>query len=82
MTHPLLSESASFTWGFGDKFFVEAPSGNYVWSDPDYDGDNTIRPFAGTYEQWRLSEGIPFGRDKGYHVVGHYCGPDVKVESW
>ena len=70
-----LNTIASFTWGFGNKFFLETREGNFVWSDPDYPGgDNTIVKFNGTYKGWCKSQGIPFGRDKGQHRIQDYCG--------
>ncbi len=78
-----------FCWAF-DKYFLlslvdhNRPEYNnyqyhYVWSDPDYPGgDNTIRPFFGTYRDWCKVVGIPYGRSKGHHIVEKYCGPDVK----
>lgn len=60
-----------FTWDFGQNFFIETSEGNFVWSDPAYNGDNTIRPYNGTVEDYF---GNSFGRDKGKHYIGKYCG--------
>ena len=65
----------SFTWDFGQRFFIETSEGNFVWSDPSYGGDNTIKPFAGSYDEWI---GDSFGRDKGQHVIRDYVGGDTK----
>lgn len=67
-----------FTWDFGQRFHIETVDGNYEWSDPDYNGDNTIRP-APPYPQWLDKQNIEFGRDKGRHTIRDYCGPDVKI---
>ncbi len=75
-----LNTIASFTWSFNHSFFVETNEGNFVWSDPEYGGDNTIRKFNGDYKKWCKKEKIPFGRDKGMHTIGEYCGHDVKFE--
>jgi len=72
---------ADFVWSFHDKFFLETQEGNFVWSDRDYGGDNTIWPFKGGIKQWCKTEGIPFGRCKGRHTIKHYCGPDVIILS-
>jgi hypothetical protein len=65
----------SFTWNFCTTFFIEAgDAGNLVWSDPEYGGTGEIRPFHGTYQQWIKTENIPFGRDKGTHIINDYCG--------
>jgi hypothetical protein len=67
-----------FTWNYGNRFFIETAEGNFVWSDPDYPGgNNTILPFQGDYEKWCRVENIPYGRDKGYHKIGDYCGKYV-----
>ncbi len=73
-----LTDLAKWTWGYGTVFFLETAKGNFVWSDPSYGGDNTIRPFKGTYDQWRKSEDIPYGRDKGKGFIKDRCGSDVK----
>jgi hypothetical protein len=48
----------------------------YVWSDPDYGGDNTIQPYMENPYNF-TSEGF-CGRDKGVHNILSYCGPNVK----
>jgi len=58
-------------------FFLQTDEGNFVWSDPEYNGDNTIVSFDGTYKDWCRKEEIPFGRDKGRHTIENYCGSDV-----
>ena len=68
----LLKELAEFTWDFGSKFFVETKYGNFVWSDPDYNGDNTMTEFPG--EVWEFFGPDGFGRAKGTHLVSRYCG--------
>jgi hypothetical protein len=70
---------AEFTWSFGMLFLLETPNGNYEWDDPDYGGDNTIKPYHGTYENWIEENHIPFGRSKGEHVILDYCGPEVRI---
>lgn len=60
-----------FLWDFGTNFLIETDSGNFIWSDPDYGGDNTIRQFSGVIKDFLGS--APFGRDKGSHIIGDYC---------
>jgi len=55
-----------FTWDFGQNFFIETEFGNFVWSDPSYDGDNTIIRFNGSV----------YGRNKGEYMIGDFCGKD------
>lgn len=71
----LKSDVAEFTWDFGNQFLLETSKGNYVWSDPDYGGDNTIRPLKGTVKDFLQ----PFGRCKGKHFIDDYCGSEVKI---
>ena len=63
-----------FTWLFGDEFFIETSEGNFIWRNPSYQGDGSIREYKGTYEKYRKECGVPFGRDKGKHLIGEYCG--------
>jgi len=76
-----LNTIGEFTWSFSDKFFIETDVGNFVWSDPDYQGDNTIVLFRGSYKDWCREIGIPFGRDKGKHTIEGYCGKDVIIRG-
>jgi len=71
--------TADFTWDFGQTFFLETSEGNYLWSDPDYGGDNHIRKYDGSYNDW-----LPpplYGRSKGSHAIKDYCGEDVIIEE-
>lgn len=72
-----LETVAEFTWDFGQEFFLQTEYGNYIWSDPRYKGNNTIRPTELSYEEW-IGKGN-FGRSKGKHLIGLYCGQDVKI---
>jgi len=68
-----------FTWDFGQCFFIETEVGNFVWSDPDYNGDNSIKPFRGTVQDYF---GKGYGRCKGEHIVSCYCGEDFIFEVY
>ncbi len=72
-----LDTIAEFTWDFGSRFLLETPEGTYVWSDPEYGGDNTIRPL--TKEEVENFFGDFWGRSKGSHKVRDYCGDNVKI---
>lgn len=73
----LINLVGHFTFSFHYRFFIETNKGNFEWHDPNYPGgDNTIRPFNGTYKEWCQKINIPFGRDKGQHFVKDYCGTD------
>ena len=73
----LLNCVGEFSWAWNYKFFIETQYGNYVWYDPDYNGDNTIRRFNGGLEKFTKEEQVGFVRDKGRHVLKDYIGTDV-----
>lgn len=72
------------TFNFGGLFLLE-PIGQkgrfenrefWVWSDPEYGGDNTITKYTGNPLHFTMKNFC--GRSKGTHSVRGYCGPDVK----
>lgn len=71
-----LDSVGEFTWNFGSKFLIQVGIKYYVWSDPEYNGDNTIKPFEGNPANF-TSEGF-CGRAKGTHSIRGYCGEEVK----
>ena len=71
-----LDSIGKFTWGFGSKFLIQIEDRYYVWSDPNYNGDNTIRPYFENPSDF-TSPGF-CGRDKGIHSIRRYCGNNVK----
>ena len=71
-----LDSVGEFTWGFGTNFLIEIGTERYVWSSPDYNGDNTIKPYKGNPRNF-TSDGF-CGRDKGTHIIREYCGNDVR----
>lgn len=75
----ILDTVGEFTWCFGRYFFVELPFGNYEWSNPDYDGDNTFKRFKGSWDDYLSANGIHSGRSKGSHKVSDYCGKDITL---
>lgn len=69
-----LDTKATFGWAWNHQFFLETESdGNWIWSDPDYSGDHTIRPFNGTLAQFCRERHIACVRDKGTHTIRSYC---------
>lgn len=79
MTKEILADMmGDFTWDFGQKFFIETSVGNFVWSDPDYNGDGFIERYNGTIQSWF---GGSYGRDKGTHRIGSYCGNFTYIED-
>ncbi len=68
-----------FTWSFRSQFFIETTIGNFIWNDPDYGGNNTIIPYSGSYKDWCINLNIPYGRDKGQHIIKEYCGNELTI---
>lgn len=75
----LLNTIGSFSWFWGQTFFIETKLGNFIWKDPGYNGDNTITLFAGTYEDCRKSEKVAYARDKGFHTIKDFCGEEFTL---
>ena len=75
----LLALQGEFAWSYSHQFFIETPGQecNFIWNDPDYNGDNTIIPFYGSYQDWVKKTRIQFARNKGQHNVERYCGSAV-----
>lgn len=75
-----------FTWFFGALWTIEVDGTVYIWSDPDYQGDNTIYRYAkpvSTAEDYKEMVNVVFGhgtygRDKGYRFIGDRLNADVK----
>jgi hypothetical protein len=75
MTKEQLAQTVGeFVWLFSYEFFIETAIGNFIWKDPDYNGDGSIRKYDGNLKQYLQKTHIPFGRDKGKHLIGDYCG--------
>ena len=75
-----LDTIGEFTWLWGHEFFITTPEGNWIYSDPDYDGgDNTIRKIENTLVEYLKIHHLPYGRDKGQHTIGQYCGEEVTI---
>lgn len=68
-----------FTYMWGMHFFIETPLGNFVWSDPDYGGDNTMTLYNGSCKDYCKGTSPGFGRSKGKHLITRYCGENFTV---
>lgn len=76
----ILATIGEFTWLWDRHFFVETKDANYIWSDPRYDhGDNTLKPTTLSYSEFCRERKIEFGRSKGKHRIGDYCGANVVI---
>lgn len=72
-----LDTSAVFTWGFGHMYLVETPAGQFLYSNPEYGGDNTIKPFYGDPKDYFIGD-TKTGRQ--VYTIREFCGDDVKLE--
>lgn len=81
LNKPLTKDSfCCFVWGFSSEFLLRRynlehmlPYGDwYIWSDPEYNGDNTIKLFKGNPTNFN-------GRSKGLHFIDNFCGPMVRI---
>lgn len=77
----LLGLTGEFLWDFGQYFLIQTERGNFVWSDPDYSGDDTIRPFNGDYDAFLTTANVPFCRSKGTHVIANYVTEKTEYRS-
>lgn len=77
----LLSETANFIWMFDHRFFVETKFGNFVWSDPDYNGNDTVTPFKGSYNGFCNISGTLFGRCKGQRLIRDFIGNSFTLKK-
>jgi len=68
-----------FSWDFGCQFFVETSVGNFIWSDPDYEGDNSFTLTRETLDEYIEKMNIPYVRSKGVHTIRGYCGEDIGI---
>lgn len=77
----ILNLIGDFSWNYYSRFFIETENGNFVWNDPDYSGDNTLTRTKLNHIQWCKSEGIPYSRSKGMHIIRDYCGEDIIIKE-
>lgn len=76
---PLLDRLAEFTWNFGTEYYVEVENGdNYIWSDPDKGGNNTLTKTTESYTDWVFPN---WGRSKGKHIIQNVCGTKVIIKQ-
>jgi hypothetical protein len=78
-----INTSANFCWNFCSHFLVHTDIGDFIWDDPDYNGDNTFT-YVGqmSVKQFCKDEDILYVRDKGTHIIKKYCGPDIKIVGY
>lgn len=72
-----LDDVADFIWLYDDEFFLITEKGNYIWSSPMHNGDNTIREYHSNLSHYLEETGIACGKCKGRHMIKSYCGDKV-----
>lgn len=77
----VLNTIGEFTWFWNDKFFVETEFGNFIWSDPDYNGNNTFTFTKMNIKRFCKNQKVPFGRSKGKHIIKVYCGENIIIKG-
>ena len=75
----LESRAGYFTHITGCKWFLTTDIGNFVWSDPQYNGDNTMTLFNGSYEDYCTQNDLNQNRSKGVHLVNRFCGEEFTL---
>lgn len=63
----LLGATAMFWWDLADKFLLETPYGTWLWSDPEFGGNNTLTKFSGGLKDfstmyWEGFDPVPIGQ--------------------
>lgn len=76
-----LDDMVHFTWGFGMYFLLtlirDGREWYWTWSDPDYGGNNTIRPYTNNPRDFTHKDFA--GRCKGENVIRTKCGDNVEI---
>ena len=77
----LLKLPAKVTFFPGHDCFLETEQGNFVWSDPEYGGDNTLRPHTGLLSDFieRIKPAV-IGMALGKKSIQDCCGDRVVLE--
>ncbi len=70
---------AHFYQSSGSECFATNKYWNMIWSNPEYGGDNTIRKYEGTYDDWYNSLEVKHVEDKGRHITRKFCGKDIEI---
>jgi hypothetical protein len=73
-----LNAIGDFTWTFGKDFIIEVAGNYFIWADPDYNGDNSVREVSAHEVRNFFAEPKSrfMGRCKGSHVVKEYIGTE------
>lgn len=62
-----------------NKSFLKTKFGNYIWSDPEYGGNNSIKKFKGSLQDAFATGLAKFSEHKGEYNINYYCGSDVDI---
>ena len=71
----------SFTWAFNslEKVLIETDEGNFLWKDPEFGGNNSLRKFTGSYNDFVKEFGPVSPEVSG--EIGEIVGRFVFVEE-
>lgn len=76
----LLELPGEFLWAFNKNWFVKTSVGNFHWSDSDYPGgDNSLRKYFGSEQDFLEEVGCPYFRDKGETFLKNRIPETVKL---
>ena len=66
----------NFTWDYKQHFFITTKMGNFIWSDPEYGGDNSIRYTTQSLKEYLAGTE---GQSKGNHYINDFCGDNFTL---
>ena len=71
-----LNSVAAFYFNVQQDAILEIDGNYYIWSDPEFNGDHTIRSLNCSFEEYFKDDPAC---DAGKWRIIDYCGPDVKI---
>lgn len=77
----LLDLEGHFVWCWNQYFIITTDELVLLWSSPDYNGDNTIRPWTGSTVDLHKYLCIDWGKCKGRHKLKDFCGDKIILQD-
>lgn len=75
-----LEMSGKFLWAWNKNWLIKTPVGNFHWSDSEYpEGDNSIRIYFGTEDDFLEEFGVPYFRSKGETFIKNRVPENVQL---
>lgn len=72
--------SGEFLWAWNKNWLIKTHIGNFHWSDSEYPGgDNSVRKYFGTEEEFLENCGVPYFRSKGETVIKNRVPENVRL---